>query len=58
VIAKTRSHLTQITHQADTIAALRQRLGWKALVINATPTRLSLQAAVVCQQFPESDTTQ
>jgi hypothetical protein len=48
VIAKTRSHLTQITRQADTIAALRQRLGWKALEINATPTRLSLQAAVVC----------
>jgi hypothetical protein len=48
VIETTRSHLTQITRQADTIAALRQRFGWKAFVTKATPTPLSLQAAVVC----------
>src|SRR5215475_4434007 len=48
VIEKTRYHITQITRQADTIAALRQRLGWKAFVTNATPKQLSLQAAVLC----------
>jgi transposase len=48
VIEQTRSHLTQITRQADTIAALRQRFGWKAVVTNATPKQLSLQAAVLC----------
>ena len=45
---KTRYHITQITRQADTIAALRQRFGWKAFVTNATPKQLSLQAAVLC----------
>ena len=48
VIQKTRYHITQITRQADTIAALHQRFGWKAFVTNATPQRLSLQEAVLC----------
>jgi len=44
---KIRSHLTQIARQEDTLAACRQRLGWKAFVTNAGPTRLSLQEAVL-----------
>jgi len=48
VIEKTRYHITHIARQADTIAALRQRLGWKAFVTNAAPQRLSLQEAVLC----------
>jgi transposase len=48
VIEQTRYHITHIARQTDTIAALRQRLGWKAFVPNATPTQLSLQAAVLC----------
>jgi transposase len=48
VIQKIRSHITHIARQADTIAALRQRFGWKAFVTNAAPQRLSLQAAVWC----------
>ncbi len=48
VIQKTRSHITHIACQADTIAALRQRLGWKAFVTNARPQRLSLEEAVLC----------
>jgi transposase len=48
VLQKTRSHLTHIARQADTIAAHRQRLGWKAFVTNAGHTRLSLQEAVWC----------
>jgi transposase len=47
VIANTRYHITQLTRQADTIAALRQRFGWTAFVTNATPKQLSLQAAVL-----------
>ena len=47
VIQKTRSHLTYITRQEDTIAAHHQRCGWKALVTNAGHTRLSLQEAVL-----------
>jgi len=47
VIQKTRSHLTHITRQEDTIAAHHQRCGWKALVTNAGHTRLSLQEAVL-----------
>jgi transposase len=47
-IEQTRYHITHITRQADTIAALRQRLGWKAFVTNALPTQLSLQEAVLC----------
>ena len=41
VIQKTRYHITHIARQEDTIAALRQRFGWKAFVTNAGP-----QAAV------------
>src|SRR6266568_4602709 len=45
---KTRYHITHIARQADTIAALRQRFGWKAFVTNAAPKRLSWQEAVLC----------
>jgi transposase len=48
VIEKTRYHITHIARQADPIAALRQRFGWKAFVTNATPKQLSLQEAVLC----------
>src|SRR5207245_1121187 len=48
VIQKTRYHITHIARRADTIAALRQRFGWKAFVTNAAPKRLSLQEAVLC----------
>ena len=48
VLQKTRSHLTQSARQDDRIAALRQRVGWKACVTKAGPTRLSLQDAVLC----------
>jgi transposase len=48
VIEKTRSHIPHIARQADPIAALRPRLGWKAFVTNATPKQLSLQEAVLC----------
>jgi transposase len=48
VIEQTRYHITHIARQADPIAALRQRFGWKAFVTNATPKQLSLQEAVLC----------
>jgi transposase len=48
VIQKTRYHITHIARQEDTIAAHRQRFGWKAFVTNAGHTRLSLQDAVLC----------
>jgi transposase len=48
VIQKTRYPITHIARQADTIAALSQRVGWKAFVTNAGQTRLSLHDAVVC----------
>jgi transposase len=48
VLEKTRYHITHIVRQVATIAALRQRFGWKAFVTNAPPTPLSLQAAVWC----------
>jgi len=48
VVQQTRYHITQSTRQADTIAALHQRFGWKAFVTNATPQRLSLPEAVLC----------
>ena len=48
VIQKTRYPITHIARQADTIAALRQRFGWKVFVTNAGPKRLSLQEAVLC----------
>jgi transposase len=47
VMQNTRYHITHITRQADTIAALSQCFGWKAFVTNAGPKRLSLQDAVL-----------
>jgi len=44
---KIRYHITQIAREEDTLATRRQRLGWKAFVTNAGPTRLSLQDAVL-----------
>jgi transposase len=46
VIQTTRYHITHIARQEATLAARRQRFGWKAFVTNAGPTRLSLQDAV------------
>jgi transposase len=48
VIQKIRYHITHIARQADHIADLCQRFGWKAFVTNAAPERLSLKAAVLC----------
>jgi transposase len=48
VLQQTRSHITHIARQADPIATLRQRFGWKAFVTKAVPQRLSLQEAVLC----------
>jgi transposase len=48
VSQKVRYHITHIARQGDLIAALSQRLGWKAFVTNARQTRLSLQEAVLC----------
>src|SRR2546423_818650 len=48
VIQKTRYHITHIVRQQDTLAALRQRFGWKAFVTNAGQPQLSLQHAVLC----------
>ncbi|HSX82267.1 MAG TPA: hypothetical protein VLQ80_27365, partial [Candidatus Saccharimonadia bacterium] len=45
---QTRYHITHIARQADTIAVLSQRFGWKAFVTNARPQRLSLEDAVLC----------
>ena len=50
VIQTTRYHITHITRQEGTIAARRQRFGWKAFVTNAGHTRLSLQDAVLCSR--------
>ena len=48
VVQKIRYHITHITRQTASIAALRLRFGWKAFVTNAAPQRLSLQEAVLC----------
>jgi len=48
VIEHTRYHITRIARQADNIAGLRQRCGWKAFVTNARQKRLSLEDAVLC----------
>jgi transposase len=48
VIEQTRYHITHIARQEDTLAARRQRFGWKAFVTNAGHTRLSLPEAVLC----------
>jgi transposase len=50
VIQQTRYHITHIVRQQDTIAALRQRFGWKAFVTNAGQPQLSLQHAVLCSR--------
>jgi len=47
MIQKTRYQITHIARQEDTIAARRQRFGWKAFVTNAGPKRLSLREAVL-----------
>jgi transposase len=48
VVQKIRYHITHVARQTASIAALRQRFGWKAFVTNAAPQRLSLQEAVLC----------
>jgi len=48
VVQKIRYHLTHSARQTASIAALRQRFGWKAFVTNAAPQQLSLQEAVLC----------
>jgi transposase len=48
VIKKIRYHITHIARQADNIAALTRRFGWKAFVTNAARKRLSLKDAVLC----------
>lgn len=45
---KIRDHITRGARQADRIAALTQRFGWKAFVTNAGQKRLPLHAAVLC----------
>src|SRR2546426_12473678 len=47
VIQTTRYQITHIARQEDTLAARRQRFGWKAFVTNAGPKRLSLREAVL-----------
>jgi transposase len=53
VIEYTRSHLTRIARQADTIAGLRQRCGWKACGTKAQHTRLSVEEAVWCYRHAD-----
>jgi len=48
VVEHTRYHITRLARQADTIAQLTHRFGWKAFVTNAGQQRLSLQEAVLC----------
>jgi transposase len=43
-----RYHIPRIARQVGPIAALKERLGWKAFVTNATQERLSLADAVLC----------
>jgi transposase len=50
VIQTPRYHMPHITRQEGTIAARRQRFGWKAFVTNAGHTRRSLQDAVLCSR--------
>jgi len=45
-----RSHLTRSARQDGPMAALTARLGWQACVTNATPERLSLAEAVLCDR--------
>lgn len=48
VIEKVRYQITAIERQEVSIAALKQRFGWKAWVTNAAQQRLSLGEAVLC----------
>jgi len=48
VVERTRYHITRLARQADKIAQLTHRFGWKAFVTNAGHQRLSLQEAVLC----------
>ena len=48
VITKVRYQITRIVRQADNIATLTGRFGWKAFVTNALSKRLSLKDAVLC----------
>jgi len=50
VVERTRSPITRLARQAETIAQLTHRVGWKALVTNAGHQRLSLPEAVVCSR--------
>jgi len=50
VVQHTRDPITHLARQADTLAALCQRLGWQAFVTNAGPKRRSLQEAVWCSR--------
>ena len=47
MMQNTRYHITHIARQEATIAARRQRFGWKAFVTNAGPKRLSMRDAVL-----------
>lgn len=49
-IQKIRYPLTHLARQADSSAAHRHRLGWKACGTHAGHTRLSLQEAVWCER--------
>lgn len=48
VIEKVRYQMTAIERQEVSIAALKQRFGWKAWVTNAAQQRLSLGEAILC----------
>ena len=50
MIEPLRDHITHSTRQDGPIAALIAGFGWQALVTNATPERLSLAEAVVCDR--------
>jgi transposase len=45
-----RYHITRMAREADKIAALTARCGWKALVTNAAQQRWSLADAVLCSR--------
>jgi hypothetical protein len=50
VVQKTRSPITHLARQEDTLAAHCHRVGWKALVTKAGHQRLSLSEAVWCSR--------
>ena len=53
VIEKVRYQITVIERQEVSIAALKQRFGWKAWVTNAAQHRLSLGEAVLCYRHED-----